>query len=330
MKVRVAAAAVMTLGVAAGAAAQSSVSIYGVIDQGVVKGNGGTATNVGANGTSRAWQVAQAASSRLGFRGVEDLGGGMSAQFNLETRFYPDTGVQRNANTFWIGNSYVQLNHRELGSVWMGRNYIPAFYVAVKLDPFTWDGIGQLGPQQFVLYKAKETVQTSNILGYKSPVMLGGLTFDPIVSLGEGTAARETGFNLQYSSGPLYVGMAYDRLNGGPAATKGDSLLTLGASYNFGVILPRVYLARSKTSAGTATSNEYVLAATAPVGQAGKIKAAFMNLNPAGVRNTQKKFSLGYEYAFSKQTNIYVDTSLGKEEGKTDNRAYMVGIKKLL
>lgn len=329
MKIQHAATLMALMGCAAAATAQSSVTIYGLIDQGVIKGNGGTATNVGGNGTSKAWQVGQAAISRLGFRGIEDLGGGMSAQFNLETRFAPDTGMARNAAIYWVGNSYVQLNHRGYGSVWMGRNYIPAFYVAVKLDPFTWDGVGQLGSQQFVLYKSKEGVQASNIVGYKSPVMFNGLTVDAAVSVGEGTAAREAGFNVQYTSGALYMGFAHDKLSGGPASADGDSLTSFGASYNFGIIQPRFYAAQSKTGGGKLSSNMVALGATAPLGVSGKLKASYMTLNPAGASNTQKKLSLGYEYAFSKQTNVYFDASLAKEERKTDNRAFMVGIKKL-
>lgn len=329
MKIRHAATAAALMGCAAAATAQSNVTIYGVIDQGVIKGNGGTATNVGGTGTSKAWQVGQAAISRLGFRGREDLGGGVSAQFSLETRFAPDTGMARNASIYWVGNSYVQLNHKDYGSVWMGRNYIPAFYVAVRLDPFTWDGVGQLGSQQYVLYKSKDGVQAPNIVGYKSPVMFKGLTVDASLSMGEGSAAREAGLNVQYASGPLYVGFAFDKLSGGPAAADGDSLTTFGASYDFGVIQPRFYVAKSKTGGGKLSSDLVSLGATAPLGTSGRLKASYMTLNPYGSNNTQKKLSLGYEYAFSKQTNVYFDTSLAKEQNKTDNRAFMVGVKKV-
>jgi len=106
--------ALAVLGAFAGAAsAQSSVTIYGLLDLALTKGNGGTAglvdgANSGANGTSEAWLMKQSASSRLGFRGNEDMGGGLSAQFHIEHRFTPDDGLP--ASTFWNGRSYVQLN----------------------------------------------------------------------------------------------------------------------------------------------------------------------------------------------------------------------------
>ena len=88
---------ILALAVLAGfagvASAQSSVTIYGSLDMAITKGNGGTAFNQGANGTSEAWQIKQSNASRLGFRGNEDLGGGLSAQFDIQHRFTPDDGA---------------------------------------------------------------------------------------------------------------------------------------------------------------------------------------------------------------------------------------------
>lgn len=111
---------------AAVAGAQSSVTIYGLVDLGIVKGNGGTATNPFALGTSRKWTMQERSSSRLGFRGEEDLGGGYSAQFQIEHRFRADTGAVTNP-TFWHGRSYVQLSSKTLGKVYLGREYSPAY-----------------------------------------------------------------------------------------------------------------------------------------------------------------------------------------------------------
>jgi len=321
------AACAALIGLSQAAIAQSSVTMYGLVDLGVAKSNGGTATTNGAPVGNKAWQVQQAAVSRLGFRGNEDLGGGLSAQFSLEMRFSPDTGAPRNPNTFWTGNSYVQLSKAGLGSVWMGRNYVPAFYVAVRTDPFGWDGVGQLSLQQFGLYRGKEGPQASNIVGFKSAKFFNGLSFDAMYSAGEGTAARETGFNIQYAAGKWYAGLGYDTLDGGPAATDGDSLTNFGLAYDFGVVRPIFYAARSKTARGT--SDVMSLGATAPVGAVGRMKVAYLKLDPAGANNDQQKFSLGYEYFFSKTTNLYFDGAIAKERGKTDNRLISAGIKKV-
>ncbi len=308
------------------ALAQSSVTLYGLVDLGAARGNGGTATSFGGNGANKDWQLKQAASSRLGFRGTEDLGGGLSAQFSLEHRFLPDTGLPGNPTVYWAGNSYVQLTQQGVGSFWMGRNYIPAFYVAVKSDPFGWDGPGQWGPQSFGLYRF---IQGSNTAGFKSAKFGGALTFAASYSAGEGTAANETGLNVEYASGPLYAGFGYDKLNKGPAATNGDSLMNFAVHYDFGFVKPRLYFARSKTTGGTRDSNEFAFGLTAPIGSNGRLKAAYLNLNPWGANNTQRKLSLGYEYAFSKMTNVYFDGSQAKEQAQTSNTTVQVGIKKL-
>jgi predicted porin len=109
------------------ASAQSSITISGMVDEGVVKGNGGTAVNNGANGLSKAYTVRDnGPGSRIVFRGNEDMGGGLSAQFFLDHRFAPDTGNIGSSTTpstiFWSGNSWVQLTSAQAGSVYLGRN----------------------------------------------------------------------------------------------------------------------------------------------------------------------------------------------------------------
>jgi predicted porin len=151
--------ALAVLGAFAGAAsAQSSVTIYGLLDMSVAKSNGGTAPNNGGPG-NKAWTVQQSAGSRLGFRGNEDLGGGLSAQFQIEHRFNPDTGTLNNPNIFWQGRSYVQLTSAGTGSVYLGRDYSPAFWPAVKSDPFGWDGVGQIGTQSYAGYLTPDEVR---------------------------------------------------------------------------------------------------------------------------------------------------------------------------
>ncbi|MEO8151715.1 MAG: porin [Rhizobacter sp.] len=336
------------MGAFAGAAsAQSSVTIYGQIDQGVTKGNGGTAANAGANGTSEAWQLKQAHSSRVGFRGNEDLGGGLSAQFLLEHRFQPDTGAGSGAagtptapSVFWDGGSYVQLTSSAAGSIYFGRWYTPAFYVALKTDPFGWDGIGQVGSKAWAGYltpgptpagaTAGTGVRTSNTVGYKTP-NLGGFTANVAVGLGEAVVGRDQGFNAEYTAGPLYVGIGYEKINEGPVATKDNSLVIFGIAYDFKFVRPMFAFSRSKIGAGNIITGKFMEAAlTAPIG-AGILKAAYYTEKPDGPTAAQslqeKKFGIGYDYYLSKRTRIYADLSQAKQDTKTNNSAYMVGVR---
>lgn len=320
--------ALAVLGAFAGAAsAQSSVTIYGLLDLAITKGNGGGATNPGANGTSKAWIEKQSASSRLGFRGNEDLGGGLSAQFQIEHRFTPDDGAA--ATPFWAGRSYVQLTSAAAGSVYMGREYDPAFWPAVKSDPFGWDGVGQISSLQYAGYAdvgSGSAVRTSNTVGYKSP-NLSGLTVQAAVALGENAPGigRQQGFNAEYSGGPIYAGLGYMRTTDG--ATDGNSLINLAFHYDLGFVKPIVYFGRAKTGTNGANSNKVVeLAATAPIGP-GKLKAAWARLDPEGANNTIQKIALGYDYPLSKRTNVYGDFGQAKQDGTSNNRAFGFGIK---
>ena len=309
----------------ASASAQSNITIFGVLDQAITKGNGGTAANQAANGTSKAWTMKSAANNRLGFRAIEDLGDGLSAQFLLDHRFNADTGVP--APVFWNGRSWLQLNSTTLGSIWMGRDYFVTFYTAVKSDPFGFDGVGSIGTDAFAGFLATDTFRTANTIGYKSPRLASGLSFQLTTSLGEGTTGRENGLLVEYKKGPVYAGAAVEKISGGPANLDGNSLRNLAFHYDFGFIKPMVYLAEGKTSGGSRTNSSFMLSALAPLGPPGQLKLAFSRLNRSGADNTIDKYAVGYNHYLSKRTNLYVDLGYAKEDRKTNNLAYAVGIR---
>lgn len=321
--------ALAVLGAFAGAAsAQSSVTIYGLVDLAIAKSNGGTSgNNGGPAGASKAWTMQQSSSSRLGFRGNEDLGGGLSAQFQIEHRFTPDDGAAN--SVFWAGRSYVQLTSAAAGSVYLGREYTPAFWPAVKSDPFGWDGVGQMGSLQWGGYTAPGNpnggVRSSNSVGYKSP-NLGGLTVQGAVGLSETSGVgRNNGFNVEYAGGPLYGAIGYEKITGG--SNDGRGVFNAALHYDFGFVKAIGYLSRAKIGAGGNTDVKvWQLGATAPVGP-GKLKAAYINVNPDGASNNTKKFAIGYDYPFSKRTNVYVDYGNTKTDLLTKNNAYAFGVK---
>ena len=305
------------------ASAQSSVTIYGLLDQGIYKGNGGTAPNNGALGLSKAWTVTQAAGSRLGFRGNEDLGGGLSAQFQIEHRFTPDDGLP-NA-TFWNGRSYVQLTSAGTGSVYLGREYTPAFWPAVKSDPFGWDGVGQIGTAAWAGYTSNGGVRTPNTVGVKS-ANFGGLTVQAAVGLSETSGVgRNNGFNVEYTGGPLYAALGYEKYSKG--ALDGQGVTNFALHYDFGVAKVLGYYASAKIGAGGNTSSKmFSIGLTAPVGP-GKVKAQYFRVDPSGANNNNSKIGIGYDYALSKRTGLYADLGMGKGDNRTSNTAYAFGVK---
>jgi predicted porin len=351
--------ALAVLGAFAGAAtAQSSVTIYGSIDAAVAKGNGGTAGNNGGSagnptatpGSGKAWFLQQSNGSRLGFRGNEDLGGGLSAQFQIEHRYTPDDGA---ANAvFWAGRSYVQLSSASMGRVYLGREYTPAFWPAVKSDPFGWDGVGQLGSLQWGGYLSPGNpnggVRSSNSIGYKSPNM-GGVTLQGAVGLSETTGVgRNNGFNVEYGAGPFYAAMGLERISGGTNDRRG--VVNFALHFDMGVAKLMGYYARAKVPAatnlhvGSMESNKvFSIGALAPIGP-GNLKAAWLRLdpqgtNPTGSSNTLNKYAVGYDYALSKRTNIYGDVGLTRGgtltavslarglSSNTNNTTFALGVK---
>jgi len=331
--------ALAVLGAFAGAAsAQSSVTIYGLVDLGINKGNGGTSVNPGANGTSEAWIMKQAASSRLGFRGTEDLGGGLSAQFQIEHRFNPDMGNENTPGIFWAGRTYVQLTSASIGSVYLGREYDPAFWPAVKSDPFGWDGVGQISTLQYAGYAdigGGSSIRTANTLGYRS-ANWGGLTVQAAYAFGEhagigGAPAvannyvgAQMGFNVEYAAGPIYAALGY--LTAKEGITDGNSLLNLALHWDFGFAKLIGYYA--KADVGTASNDVFELAARVPLG-GGVIKAAYAKLDTDtgfAVPDTNK-LGLGYDYPLSKRTNVYFDIGVGDSDNLSKNTAYSFGLK---
>lgn len=312
------------------ASAQSNVTVYGQLDLGVIKGNGGTATNPGGLGTSKAWTVGQASSSRLGFRGTEDLGDGLSAQFQIEHRFNPDTGAVNNEKSFWNGRSFVQLNNPALGSIYIGREYMPIYWIDIKSDPFGDDGVGQAGGvARRGNYQTPDAVgngsRASNSIGYKTP-NFGGFTASAAVGLSEDTGlGRVQGFNAEYAAGPLYAGLGYEQVSGG--SNDGRGVFNMALHYNLGFVKPMVYVAQGKTDAnGNTKAKVVMLGATAPLGQ-GLLKAMYFRLDSDINTRDRSKFGLGYNYLMSKRTTLYADLGVARQSGLTNNNAYAFGVK---
>jgi predicted porin len=122
------------LGAFAGAAsAQSSVTLFGILDVGAryTKNGDQKLKTLSTDGIN---------SSRLGFRGVEDLGGGLKAGFWLESAVNPDAGTA-NSTRFWHRRSTVSLSGG-WGELRLGRDYTPQFWNLTVFDPFGTNGVG--------------------------------------------------------------------------------------------------------------------------------------------------------------------------------------------
>lgn len=310
-----------------GAFAQSSVAIYGLVDAGISNAIGGA--------TDAETGIANAAPSRIGFRGSEDLGGGMKAIFRLEHRFNVDTGAQAHPTAFWHGNSTVGLSSAALGTVELGRAFPAAYYTASGADVFTYDGIANniagttAGLGATTSNNSKGIGRFENGVFYTSPNWNG---FSGRVSW----AAKETSAagaknpvsaQLNYTTGPFSVSV------GGLSTQGDDSFAIADFAYNFGFLRANFAVANSEVKATGQDSTSTVLGLTAPMG-AWTFKASYARLKQDNLvtgkeDTTVSQLGVGARYALSKRTDLY--TSFARDSKKTagdaDKTGFEFGVK---
>lgn len=302
----------------AGAAhAQTSVTVYGILDAGLTRETGSARGNVVKLATG------VQSGSRLGFKGVEDLGGGLKANFQVESGFDLDTGALRQGGAFFGRQSWVGLSGN-FGAVALGRQYNPIFVALDAIDPFS---TGLTGATTNLMNPG--SVRTNNAITYYSPV-IGGFGANFLYGLGEvaGDAARARtyGVSLGYTIGALTLAAAYDNANNGSATTpvtNTTKLSLIGGTYKFGPATLHLAYEREKDDAGT-DFRDAMVGVSAAAGASGTVLASFIDKRDksnAGDRNA-KQYAIGYLYAMSKRSNLY--TSYGRIRNK-DNAAFTVG-----
>ena len=313
--------ALAVLAASGAAMAQSSVTLYGVADAAVTYVNGldnWTGLNSGANKTSR-----------LGFRGVEDLGGGLKANFVLEGGFNLDAGDGKSGGATDSGFQFKRQSTVGLagnfGEVRLGRELTAAYNATARYDVFGGVGIGQsrlwadgdiADPINNVNANAGAVTtnqRISNALTYVSPDFSG---FKVGVNYGFGETTNGNsdsgylGAGLMYDNGPLSLGLGLERLNSGlnSDAVSDIDAWSLGGSYDFGVAKLLAGYRESKVDRATGENKRlgYYVAATAPVG-AGTVRVSYNRYENelANVKGKADQFAIGYVYGLSKRTSVY-------------------------
>ncbi|MES2260884.1 MAG: porin [Pseudomonadota bacterium] len=311
----------------ASAHAQSNVTIYGLVDAGLVKENGGAAGSVTKLTSGIASQ------SRLGFRGMEDLGNGVSAIFALETGLKVDDGTLDNTtSTLFNRQAYVGLKSKEAGSLTLGRQYTMLYNAMSQVaDPF---GAGYAGSIKNLFPTAGANTRASNAVVYGSPVF-GGVSVEGLYSFGEQAgstkAGRQFGLGVNYSNGPLNARLVHNNRNQDTAATSAaaakiqdEAKNTLFAiNYDFAVVkaffaygwdkglnsapLPVANAYAFKVAPKPSTdSNDMLVGVTVPAGP-GTVMASYIRKNDKTVSNQDAdQWAVGYNYPLSKRTSTYV------------------------
>jgi predicted porin len=277
------------------ALAQSNVAMYGVVDAGLVRESGspaGSVTNLSSG---------MASGSRIGFKGKEDLGGGMAATFVIENGFNADTGAAGQGGLLFGRQAYAGLQGG-FGAVTLGRQYTP-YYKALRDtgDPF---GAVSLAGRAGNLMATN--TRTDNLVEYVTP-QVSGFSADLAYGAGEmaGNSAknRTLGGALAYARGALNVQLAHHRLENAAATDRVRNTL-LAASYNFGSFTTQGAMAVNRGT-GAASSRDMVLGVTVPL-HTGKLLASHVrheDRTAAGKDATQ--WGVGYSYPLSKRTDVY-------------------------
>lgn len=198
------------------ASAQSGVTVYGLLDTGVEYLN-----HAGEGGVVRMSSGAMN-SSRIGFRGKEDLGGGLQAIFQLENGFRLDSGAFDDASQLFNRQSVVGLEGR-FGRVVAGRSFSTTYDFLLPFDPMAYSAHYSWVTSAGATGDRKDGMPTaiSNLIKYRGDS--GGFRFGAMAGLGEsaGSAADSAryGVGLGYGIGPLSLAATYDRVNGRAAMT---------------------------------------------------------------------------------------------------------------
>lgn len=294
-------------------AATSNVDIYGVMHLGVNRIDFDSAADNSTSVTSNA--------SRIGFKGTEDLGGGLAAIWQVETTINAEEGGAGSQR-----NTFVGLKGG-FGTVLLGNHDTPMKMLARKIDNFgdtIADSRGLLGAGA-TDSKSMFDLRTKNTIAYVSPNFSGvtvaaAYVTDHQSGVGAAPTACDAGadcnvndaysLSADYTNGPLLLGAAYETHNiSTGAATEADrSMWRLVAGYTFGnfKLGAQYENGSADTALAAADRSGWGVFANYAMGNV-TLKANYLTVGDyEGVNDSgAKQFTVGADYALSKRTTAY-------------------------
>jgi predicted porin len=285
----------LALGLLSSAAmAQSSVTVYGVADAGLLLERGAPAGQTSKVGSGIA------SGSRLGFKGKEDLGGGVSLAFGLENGVNLDTGTPAQGGLLFGRQAYLCLT-TPAGAISVGRQYTP-FYKALNnvADPFV---TGLAGNAQNVFVN---NTRFDNSVEYITP-KAGGFSADAMYSFGEvaGDSAKSRNISASgsYDNGPLSLVLAHQRRENALANAHSRNTM-LVARYRFGDVTGHLAHARNSDLLGK-DSKDTLLGMSVAMGGNKLLLSLIDHRDDSGFNQDARQAAIGYLYGLSKRTDLY-------------------------
>jgi predicted porin len=292
-------------GFSSGVLAQSSVTLFGIMDLAARQVKNGGA------GTQKQLATGSNATSRFGLRGVEDLGGGLRAGFHLEAAVNPDVGTA-DATKFWGRRSTASLVGG-FGELRLGRDYTPTAYNTFN-DEFGIVGVGSRGIFSYgsganLGSPATTVLRADNTIGYFLPSM-GGLYGHVQAAAGEGVAGNKyIGGRIGWSGGPLNIGFAYGKTEVGGTAPDFKNWNVM-LNYRIGIVT--LYTLYDVKDWAPRETKDASIGVSVTLG-VGELRAGYTRADrsggPAGSgfanADDSTRLGVGYVYNLSKRTALY-------------------------
>jgi predicted porin len=264
-------------------------------------------------------QSNQLNSSRLGFRGFEDLGGGLGAGFHLESAI---NAQDNTASLSTARKSTVSLISQRGGELRLGRDYVPTFLNLGAFDVYGANGLGQdanlislVSSPASTIGGAGTGVRANNSIGYFTPGNLGGFYGSAMYALGQGNDNNAYwGLRGGFASGPFDVALAYGETEMEPVAPNLPEsaklkVMNLGGSWNFGFM--KLYGLYHESKLQSLKETFFDIGVGVPLGQ-GEFKFSYADVSDKGTLGTANinnsdatQWALQYIYNLSKRTALY-------------------------
>jgi predicted porin len=216
--------------------AQSAVTLYGVVDNGIGYQSSQTTLGSTTGGRSNTKMVTGVwAGSRFGLKGSEDLGGGTKTIFQLESGFSAASGAQQYTNAEFGRQAWVGLTNSTYGTLTAGRQYASYYQLLSPYSPTTWM-TGFYGAHPGDIDGLDTIYRANNTLEYMSPKWYG-VTVSGSYSFGGVAGSTNQGSTwstaIQYAQGPIGVAVGFSRINNstsGGGAFGADSTTSNGGA----------------------------------------------------------------------------------------------------
>lgn len=305
--------ALAVLAASGAAMAQSSVSIYGIVDAAIHKDKNADAAMIDG----------AVDSSRIGFKGTEDLGGGLKAHFVLEQGLKIDTGAAANATQAFSRESSVGFSGG-FGAVKLGR--FKSAYEQISGNTYAvFDSV--LSPT-LVFESGNHTARPNNGIGYTTP-SFAGFSAAVTTNLDEtkGVSNNVTAFNVVYEGGPFYADLAYQ--------DEGDftdvQYTRLNGAYTFGAFKLKAGYGNVDRPVKNTDVDEYHIGVDYTLAPNLILSAGFASSEADNETDSSDAFSFGAAYLLSKRTTVYggyfdSDKVANSNRGTPESR-FAVGVK---